>query len=106
VYDDGNREILQIAMQTVRWGPAPTVRKGVTKKAATPKAKTPKPNVTSGQKTPKEKTSWIQCDKCQKWRIVPQSYMDQLGDDDAWKCEMNPDAAKSAVACQAPEDTE
>ena len=28
VYDDGNKEILQIPMQTVRWGPAPTVRKG------------------------------------------------------------------------------
>lgn len=108
-YDDGNREILQIAMQTVRWGPAPTVRKGVTKKAAnSPKAKTPKPNAATQKKaaTPKEKTSWIQCDKCQKWRIVPQSYMGQLGDDDAWKCEMNPNAAKAAVACRAPEDTE
>jgi hypothetical protein len=97
-------------MQTVRWGPAPTVRKGVTKKAAnSPKAKTPKPNAATPAKkasTPKEKTSWIQCDKCQKWRIVPQSYMDQLGDDDAWKCEMNPNAAKAAVACRAPEDTE
>jgi hypothetical protein len=54
----------------------------------------------------KAKTSWIQCDDCQKWRIVPQAYTDSLGDDDPWRCSMNPDPAKSAAACEAPEDQE
>lgn len=94
VYDDGNKEILQIAMQTVRWGPTATVRKGSSTSRVTSKPKE------------KPKTSWIQCDACQKWRIVPQSYMDTLGDDDAWKCQMNPDSAKSARGCDAPEDNE
>ena len=33
--------------------------------------------------------TWLQCDRCQKWRIVP----DNTGGDDntLWYCEMNPD---------------
>ena len=30
--------------------------------------------------------SWVQCNRCDKWRIVPNA--DELGDD--WFCEMNP----------------
>ena len=105
VYDDGNKEILQIPMQTVRWGPAPTVRKGSA--APRPMSKAAKPAAKPAASPPKKaKTSWIQCDDCQKWRIVPQAYTDSLGDDDPWRCSMNPDPAKSAAACEAPEDQE
>lgn len=97
MYDDGNKEILQIAMQTVRWSPTATVRKTSASTGAKPVAAKPKE---------KPKTSWIQCDSCEKWRIVPQTYMDTLGEDDQWKCTMNPDAAKSARGCDAPEDKE
>jgi hypothetical protein len=32
--------------------------------------------------------------------------MDTLGDDDQWKCAMNPDSAKSQAACDLKEDVE
>jgi hypothetical protein len=101
VYDDGSKEILQIAMQTVRWAAAPIVRRGG---APVPKPKA-KIAASPAPKT-KPKTSWIQCDACEKWRIVPQTYMDTLGDDDSWKCAMNPDAAASAEGCARKEDKE
>jgi len=97
VYDDGNKEILQVAMQTVRWGAAPIVRKG----SSAPRSQ----NAKSPPK-PKPKTSWIQCDSCQKWRIVPQTYMDTLSDDAQWKCAMNPDSEKSQAGCDLKEDVE
>ena len=75
--------------------------------APRPMSKAANPAAKPAASPPKKaKTSWIQCDDCQKWRIVPQAYTDSLGDDDPWCCSMNPDPAKSAAACEAPEDQE
>ena len=36
-------------------------------------------------------SEWVQCDLCQKWRIVKCSDIDQLEEDKAWICSMNAD---------------
>lgn len=38
----------------------------------------------SGEAGDKEVDSWVQCDKCSKWRRVPKGVVDALGDDDEW----------------------
>ena len=43
---------------------------------------------------------WVQCDRCAKWRRVPEAVAESLDDDAPWFCEDNPDArfASCAVA--------
>jgi len=35
--------------------------------------------------------TWLQCDRCLKWRIVPDNLLDSSLEGDAWYCEMNVD---------------
>ena len=45
---------------------------------------------------------WVACDACQKWRRIPASIVDALGDEDKWFCKDNPD--KNTASCDAPEE--
>lgn len=33
---------------------------------------------------PESAQDWVQCDRCTKWRRVPHSVAEALGDDDEW----------------------
>jgi len=44
--------------------------------------------------------SWVQCNRCDKWRIVENA--DQLEEDAAWFCEMNPNSTYNS--CSMPEE--
>lgn len=44
--------------------------------------------------------SWVQCNRCDKWRIVDNAGM--LDEDAAWFCEMNPNALYDS--CAKPEE--
>ena len=35
--------------------------------------------------------TWVQCDKCQKWRVLP-SNAEPINEDAAWYCSLNPDS--------------
>lgn len=45
---------------------------------------------------------WVACDACQKWRRIPASIVDALGEQDKWFCKDNPD--KNTASCDAPEE--
>jgi hypothetical protein len=58
-------------------------------------------------------SEWIQCELCQKWRIVKCSELDSLPDDEPWICSMNSDVRHNSCAAKqrlwmshAPEDGE
>mmetsp|Transcript_65 Transcript_65/g.237 ORF Transcript_65/g.237 Transcript_65/m.237 type:complete len:724 (-) Transcript_65:1553-3724(-) len=59
------------------------------KKAAAPKAEEP--------------LDWVQCTGCDKWRRIPASIVEKLGEEDEWFCKENPD--KAMASCDAPEET-
>jgi CW-type Zinc Finger len=44
--------------------------------------------------------SWVQCNRCDKWRIVDNANM--MDEDAAWFCEMNPNPFYNS--CQKPEE--
>ena len=46
---------------------------------------------------------WVACDACEKWRRIPASIVDALGEQDEWFCKDNPD--KAMASCDAPEET-
>ena len=48
--------------------------------------------------------AWIQCDRCQKWRNIPQAWIEMRSADAPWYCKMNLDAAYNS--CAAREQTE
>ena len=50
-----------------------------------------------------EPLEWVGCDACGKWRKIPLSIAEALGDDDEWLCKMNPDEAMAKLGCVAPE---
>ena len=50
-----------------------------------------------------EPLEWVGCDECGKWRKIPLSIAEALGDDDEWFCKMNPDEAMAKLGCVAPE---
>ena len=58
------------------------------KKAAAPKAEEP--------------LDWVQCTGCDKWRRIPASIVEKLGEEDEWFCKENPD--KAMASCDAPEE--
>ena len=49
-----------------------------------------------------EDSSWIQCDYCQKWRLVSKDVADQFPDNISWNCKINPDTAFDR--CTIPEE--
>ena len=55
------------------------------KKAAAPKAEEP--------------LDWVQCTGCDKWRRIPASIVEKLGEEDEWLCKENPD--KAMASCDA-----
>ena len=107
-YEKSNAATERLARRAAAEASAKRALRGPQAAAPPPTAEpAPSPAAKPAASPPKKaKTSWIQCDDCQKWRIVPQAYTDSLGDDDPWRCSMNPDPAKSAAACEAPEDQE
>ena len=62
------------------------------------KAAAPKPEPAAD-----EPLEWVGCDACGKWRKIPLSIAEALGDDDEWFCKMNPDEAMAKLGCVAPE---
>ena len=44
-----------------------------------------------------EPLEWVGCDACGKWRKIPLSIAEALGDDDEWVCKMNPDEAMAKL---------
>eukprot|EP00966_Prymnesium_polylepis_P325319 7381294-Prymnesium_polylepis.2 len=50
---------------------------------------------------PKDASEWVQCDKCDKWRLLPPGVA--LDPDTEWHCEMHPDVA--LASCDEPEDS-
>lgn len=45
--------------------------------------------------------NWVQCDRCGKWRRVPETVVDTLEDDSNWFCEDNPDEKHNS--CNIPQ---
>ena len=50
---------------------------------------------------PTDARVWVQCDKCDKWRVLPPGV--HLDADAEWYCEMHPDRA--LASCDVPEDS-
>ena len=48
-----------------------------------------------------EAADWAQCDKCDKWRLLPPGMPVPCG---SWDCSLNPDASRNA--CEIPEGAE
>jgi hypothetical protein len=46
--------------------------------------------------------SWVQCDGCSKWRRIPQSLANELGDHAQWHCKDNPNPA--FASCSTPQE--
>lgn len=48
--------------------------------------------------------SWVQCDKCSKWRVLLDETTEDVENIEKWYCEMNSDAQHNS--CEAPERTQ
>ena len=48
---------------------------------------------------PEIDSEWVQCDLCQKWRIVKCTDIDELEEDVAWVCSMNADVRHNVRFC-------
>ncbi|CAG9465087.1 unnamed protein product [Pedinophyceae sp. YPF-701] len=48
------------------------------------------------------KETWVQCDRCDKWRRVQQALLAGFKDDDSWTCDMNTDA--KFASCEVPQE--
>ena len=49
--------------------------------------------------------SWVQCERCSKWRRLPaadEDTLDEMALDDDWYCEQNPDVQRAD--CSVPEE--
>ena len=123
-YDDGGKEVLQLSMQTVRWGPLPPpgarerIQTEVAKAAATASTLSKKKSGGGGGGSASIASraggsvgkgggvvgtdEWVACDKCGKWRRVPEAVVVALADDTKWQCSENPD--KAFASCDVKEE--
>ncbi len=60
------------------------------------------PSVKTSSSSLTEKDTWIACDACGKWRVVPKSVTQALGENDKWACAQNPNA--EFKSCDVPEE--